>query len=173
MAKVCVRFIKPICNRMSTMWFSFVRLQQAGCYITSAFIPKLLSSHNPQKLIKNCLGQVSLWILTSLGSLHHEQTTRVLIWETKAENILARSLCLTLLRDMKGLLGGSSFVTVSLWLGLAGGPWPTEGSHPCKHLYKHFDASYRTHMDSQKPKLSLVTRGWAGLFEETRWSEKS
>lgn len=67
---------------------------------------------------------------------------------------------------------GSPIVTVSLW---RGGGMTHRGFplHPCKHFYKHVDASCETRTETHKLKLRLVTRGWAGLTEGMGWSEKS
>lgn len=108
---------------------------------------------------------------SDFARLCHGHRTYVFLWESEAENGLTRSLCLTLLRGHKGLCGGLLLLLYPCGRGAV--THRGLSPHPCKHFYKHTGPSCETHADAHKPKLKLVTRGWAGLCEEMWRSEKS
>lgn len=94
--------------------------------------------------------------LTRFGSLRRHCRTCAFLCESEGWETAWPGLCVwPCWGGIKGLSGGSPFVTVSLWLGVAGGPWPTEGSpltlaststnksmHPPRHIQTHTNSNY-------------------------------
>lgn len=75
----------------------------------------------------------------------------------------------------KRTIGRSPFVTVSLWLEGAGGGFDPQRAllSPLQALLQTRRCILRdTYRHTHKLKLWTVTRGWAGLCEEMRWSGK-
>lgn len=78
-------------------------------------------------------------ICADFGSLCRHYRTCVFLWEREAENSLARSLCLTLLRGYKGLSGGPLLLLYHCGWGRQG------GRDPRRALLSPLQALLQTH----------------------------